>query len=87
MWSEAFLTQAKSDWQVYEHLNETGFPACHALHYLQMASEKLAKAYLLAGISEIEDVRSTHRAFTRVLQLIARSKRLERELQMTANNC
>jgi len=83
MWSEAFFTQAKSDWKVYEHLAESDFPACHALHYLQMATEKLAKAYLLADVNEIEDVRSTHRAFTRFLQLIARSKRLEKEMRMT----
>jgi len=84
MWAEAFLAQAQSDWKVYEHLAESDFPACHALHYLQMATEKLAKAYLLADINEIEDVRSTHRAFTRFLQLIARSKRLEKEMRMTA---
>jgi len=45
MWSEAFLAQAKSDWQIYEHLEKTSFSKCHALHYLQMATEKLAKAY------------------------------------------
>jgi hypothetical protein len=45
MWSDAFLTQARSDWQVFEHLYDSDFPECHALHYLQMATEKLAKAY------------------------------------------
>ena len=40
------ITQARSDWELFERLQ--GMPnvaACHHLHYLQMACEKLAKAY------------------------------------------
>jgi hypothetical protein len=84
MWSETFLAQAKSEWQVYEHLKRTSFPECHALHYLQMATEKLAKAYLLAGRSTIESVRLTHRAFLRFLQLASRNDVLREETGMTA---
>jgi hypothetical protein len=41
-----FLVQARSDFQVYEWLQkESTFPECHALHYLQMATEKLGKAH------------------------------------------
>ena len=43
-----FLIQARSDYQVFAILTEkwkkSNLPACHALHYLQMATEKLAKA-------------------------------------------
>jgi hypothetical protein len=43
-----FLVQARSDFRVFELLRkqweEADLPACHALHYLQMATEKLGKA-------------------------------------------
>jgi hypothetical protein len=37
--------QAKSDHDIFVLLRDTGVSACHQLHYLQMATEKLAKAY------------------------------------------
>jgi hypothetical protein len=43
-----FLVQARSDFQVFELLRsqreKKELPSCHALHYLQMATEKFAKA-------------------------------------------
>lgn len=45
-WQRACARQAASDLDVYELLcRETGLPSCHRLHYLQMALEKMAKAY------------------------------------------
>ncbi len=38
--------QAQSDHDVFVHLRRTGAGECHRLHYLQMATEKLSKAYL-----------------------------------------
>lgn len=38
--------QAASDFGVYCLLRKQGAAACHQLHYLQMACEKIAKAYL-----------------------------------------
>jgi hypothetical protein len=84
MWSEVFLAQAQSDWQVYEHLEKTTFPHCHALHYLQMTTEKLAKAYLLAGQTNTKIVRSTHHGLSRFFQLVSRNKGLQEEMGMTA---
>ena len=42
-----FWNQAKTDWEVYEYLVAASppKPVCHELHYLQMCTEKLAKAY------------------------------------------
>ena len=44
-----FLVQARTDFIVFkvlQKLQRTGdLPACHALHYLQMSTELLAKAY------------------------------------------
>ena len=44
---QALLVQAKSDLDVFRLLagqDRAAVPACHPLHYLQMATEKLAKA-------------------------------------------
>jgi len=44
---EAFRAQAASDFGVFLMLGEQpDVPGCHRLHYLQMATEKLAKAVL-----------------------------------------
>ena len=51
---EAYLRQARSDFGVFQLLLEQDrdmVPACHPLHYLQMSTEKLAKAKL-AKISQ-----------------------------------
>jgi hypothetical protein len=37
------LVQARSDWKIYQLLKSQ--PICHRLHYFQMCTEKLAKAY------------------------------------------
>lgn len=37
--------QAKSDYETFDLLRKEGAAECHMLHYLQMATEKLAKAY------------------------------------------
>ncbi|MEO6812140.1 MAG: hypothetical protein ABI353_23775 [Isosphaeraceae bacterium] len=38
-----YLVQARSDWSIFLMLKNQ--PVCHRLHYLQMSTEKLAKAY------------------------------------------
>ncbi|MBM3300983.1 MAG: hypothetical protein FJY85_13635 [Deltaproteobacteria bacterium] len=45
-WREAYFAQAWSDFQVFQQLNVGRHPLCHKLHYLQMATEKLAKGFL-----------------------------------------
>jgi hypothetical protein len=84
MWADAFLVQATSDWEIYAKLKEAKEPACHVLHYLQMSTEKLGKAYLLLTNAEIEGVQISHQAFTRFLKLIARNSKLQKVLGMTA---
>ena len=39
-------TQAKSDYAIFDQLRRLGTHECHLLHYLQMSTEKVAKAYL-----------------------------------------
>ncbi len=53
-WADAFLRQGISDLGVHDLLASTlnaSLPHCHALHYLQMACEKLAKAYRIRDTS------------------------------------
>jgi hypothetical protein len=42
---EQWWRQAASDHGIFVLLRREGAAACHALHYLQMATEKLGKAY------------------------------------------
>jgi hypothetical protein len=46
-WKKHFGRQAQSDYEVYKLLLKApNVPRCHSLHYLQMATEKLAKYFL-----------------------------------------
>jgi hypothetical protein len=46
-WDAAYLRQAESDFRVFLLVKDREeVEACHKLHYLQMATEKLAKAFL-----------------------------------------
>lgn len=44
-WRSAYLEQAKSDYAMFILIRDQA-PVCHSLHYLQMATEKLAKGFL-----------------------------------------
>ena len=74
-WADGFARQSASDFAVYQHLViQPGIPACHALHFLQMACEKLAKAYRFRDVSmSIEDIQTTHVAFSKVVDQIVMS--------------
>jgi hypothetical protein len=83
MWHSGYLEQARSDWNAYSILQVAPISNCHALHYLQMTTEKLGKALLLAYGTNLDAVRKSHRAFTRFLQIAARNHGLQKELGMT----
>jgi hypothetical protein len=82
LWDHAFLEQARSDWETYSLIAKSHCAECHNLHYLQMTTEKLGKAMLLKSGSGIQDVRQSHRAFVRFLQLSARTPRIRETLGM-----
>jgi len=45
-WAKAYARQARSDFSVYALLaRNLDVETCHALHFLQMAGEKIAKAF------------------------------------------
>ncbi len=56
--AQAFLSQARSDWDVFEHLMtnsaKLNLPWCHCLHYLQMTAEKATKAIHVAVDSNFD---------------------------------
>jgi hypothetical protein len=74
-WADGFARQSASDFAVYQHLAlQPGFPACHALHYLQMACEKLAKAYRFRDESmSIDDIQKSHVAISKEVEQIVMS--------------
>jgi hypothetical protein len=59
---QAFFRQAQSDWFIFRLFRENLVAQCHELHYLQMCTEKLAKAYYQTVPS-----RDGHAAFRRFL--------------------
>ena len=72
---QAFLIQASSDYRVFRillNLDRATVPACHALHYLQMSTEKLAKAAMKA--LERPTGKLTHVAFSDMPYLLARTE-------------
>ncbi len=84
MWANAFLAQAESDWEMYKKMSRANEPACHILHYLQMATEKLGKAYYLSARTGVDEVQNSHQAFTKFLRLVARNGKLQKALSMNS---
>lgn len=60
-----YLTQARSDFRALKALE--GSDPCHRIHYLQMATEKLAKAFFWRAGSP---VKKRHDFFVRFVQVI-----------------
>jgi hypothetical protein len=83
LWHDAFVEQAKSDWRTYEAIQSLSLDTCQVLHYLQMATEKLGKAMLLAEGVEITKVRASHKAFLRFLQIVSRNPEVQELLRMS----
>ena len=59
--------QAKSDLAVFDQSRGADAPQCHLLHYLQMATEKLSKAYLWRSGKTPP---KTHTGFVRFLKAL-----------------
>lgn len=68
--------QVRSDYQILLLLGERGAPACHQLHYLQMITEKLGKAYSWrTGVPPSK----SHASFVRFFQTLDNRKRADRD--------
>jgi hypothetical protein len=75
MWSEAFITQARSDWDVYQELKDN-HSQCHELHYLQMTTEKLSKAALAVTAKP----QKSHQVFIKFLRLTYQNPNIRNKL-------
>jgi hypothetical protein len=69
IWRDAFFNQAWSDYTIFQVMNESRYPRCHMLHYLQMTTEKLAKGYLSDFSGEDAPLKKTHIAFSLFLKV------------------
>ncbi len=83
-WRDAYFIQAWSDFEVFREMNRSRHPLCHRLHYLQMATEKLAKGFFCES-SGRAPARKTHFAFTRFLHYSKRRKGLHDRLGYERN--
>lgn len=85
-WDKAYALQARSDLEAREHLVTSGrLPECHGLHYVQMACEKLCKAYLAKRGSTPETLRKSHAFISKVLPTIVQQT-LSREAGRFSKN-
>jgi hypothetical protein len=82
-WQLAFLKQARSDWETYQRIDDPTWPTCHRLHFLQMATEKLAKALLVADDVPLDKITHTHAAFVKFMRVARKNHNLQKELGMT----
>ncbi|HVS70412.1 MAG TPA: hypothetical protein VHQ47_04070 [Phycisphaerae bacterium] len=78
-WRSAFLRQARSDNAARQHFARVGVEQCHQLHYLQMATEKLAKGMRANDVNR-DPPEFTHAAFVNGLRAIRRLPHMWRRL-------
>lgn len=82
-WKEAFLRQAENDYSVFHEFNGSRKPISQQLHYLQMATEKLAKA--LSCGHRNDPPKTTHAALGRFLRISKGRPELRRDLGYEGN--
>src|SRR5947209_20358055 len=62
-WVKAYARQADADfraWELSERHPEAVAAECHKLLFLQMACEKLCKAYLIRAGAQPDDLQTSH---------------------------
>jgi hypothetical protein len=83
-WRVAYFTQAWSDYEVFKKLSTEPRKICHKLHYLQMATEKLAKGFLCSAKGNPPG--KTHYLFVRFLKVSKSRPELRRNLGFEHNS-
>lgn len=74
-WALAYARQAPADlraWELYEQHPEAVAAECHKLLFLQMACEKLCKAYLIRAGTPPEDLQASHGYIAKPLPVVIR---------------
>jgi hypothetical protein len=83
-WAEAFLLQACSDYAIFKSLSQSpATPECHRLHYLQMATEKLAKHHACLGTNG--PPKKTHAALVSLLRQIPNMPQMRQMMGYSRN--
>jgi len=78
-----FLVQSRTAFDVFKLLRaHPDLPACHALHYLQMATELLGKAHAWRHGCP----RSSHRAFVGFLRSLSTNRQAQKQLGFEGSN-
>ena len=77
-WADGYYAQASADWDMFRELRlRDDVPVCYALHYLQMATEKLAKAYRFRDTTTAaESLLTSHVGFGSFLTSFLHSQRI-----------
>lgn len=79
-WAEAFATQAREDWRLFNFLCDHGRTRCHQLQALQMACEKIAKAYRIRDTNaDLTVLMSGHVGFMRFINAFMISPPIQRQ--------
>lgn len=84
--AQAYASQSQSDFRVYQALLQSAdlleTEECHSLHYLQMACEKIAKAYRLRDTVRFseEDLYS-HVVFSGFIQTLLKSPQIKKRFR------
>jgi hypothetical protein len=78
-WDKAYLRQAESDFDVFRQLESLAVDKSHKLHYLQMSSELLAKAYRSARTHGRRQP-NVHESLVRAIRLAGRHGAVRRAL-------
>jgi hypothetical protein len=78
-----FLVQAKSAYAVYRLLNaDKSLPHCHALHYLQMATELLGKA----NAWKSGPIGNSHKALVSFIRSLSTNRKAQKRLGYEGQN-
>ena len=76
-WIRGYARQADADlraWELYEQQPTALAAECHKLLFLQMACEKLCKAYLIQGGSSAADLQTSHGYVAKPLPIVIREQ-------------
>lgn len=79
-WALAYARQARADlraWELYGRYPDAVAEECHKLLFLQMACEKLCKAYLIRTGTRPEDLQTSHGYVAGPLPLVIRREILD----------
>src|SRR4051794_10294354 len=79
-WALAFARQGDADfraWELYERHPEAVAAECHKLLFLQMACEKLRKAYLIRAGAQPGDLQGSHGYTAKHLPSVIRQELIE----------